>query len=96
MESPESEVEELLGRSDIVGATTDEGKARIFPCDSCGADFEFNIGKQKLKCPFCGFEKDVELAEDSEVVEQDFHAMLERNNCNQPHKHDLRKWSIFG
>lgn len=78
MESPESEVEELLGRSDIVGATTDEGKARIFPCDSCGADFEFNIGEQKLKCPFCGFEKDVELAEDSEVVEQDYHAMLER------------------
>lgn len=78
MESPESEVEELLGRSDIVGATTDEGKARIFPCDSCGADFEFHIGEQKLKCPFCGFEKDIELADDSKVVEQDFHAMLER------------------
>ena len=78
MESPESKMQEVLGRSDVVGATTDEGKGRIFPCESCGADFEFNIGQQKLKCPYCGFEKDVELATDSEVVEQDFHAMLER------------------
>ncbi|MGB1931103.1 MAG: hypothetical protein ACPIA2_16920 [Mariniblastus sp.] len=78
MESPESEMQEVLGRSDVVGATTDEGKGRIFPCESCGADFEFNIGQQKLKCPYCGFEKDVELTTDSEVVEQDFHAMLER------------------
>ncbi len=78
MESPESEMQEVLGRSDVVGATTDEGKGRIFPCESCGADFEFNIGQQKLKCPYCGFEKDVELSTDSEVVEQDFHAMLER------------------
>ena len=78
MESPKSEIEQVLGRSDAVGATTDEGKGRIFPCESCGADFEFNIGEQKLKCPFCGFEKEVELAVESEVAEQDFQVMLDR------------------
>ena len=78
MESPKSEIEQVLGRSDAVGATTDEGKGRIFPCESCGADFEFNIGEQKLKCPFCGFEKEVELALETEVAEQDFQAMLDR------------------
>lgn len=69
---------EVLGRSDVAGATTDEGKGRVFPCEGCGADLEFNIGQQKLKCPFCGYEKDIEIAEDAQIQEQDFHAMLER------------------
>ena len=69
---------EVLGRSEVAGTTTDEGQGRIFPCEGCGADFEFNIGQQKLKCPYCGFEKDIEIAEDAEIREQDFHAMLER------------------
>ena len=29
---------EILGRSDVAGTTTDEGKGRIFPCEGCGAD----------------------------------------------------------
>jgi DNA-directed RNA polymerase subunit RPC12/RpoP len=69
---------EVLGRTDVAGTTTDEGKARVFPCEGCGADLEFNIGQQKLKCPYCGFEKEIEIAEDAQVREQDFHAMLER------------------
>lgn len=69
---------EVLGKSTVAGQTTDEGKARIFPCEGCGADLEFHIGQQRLKCPYCGFEKEIELQDDAEVREQDFHAMLER------------------
>jgi predicted RNA-binding Zn-ribbon protein involved in translation (DUF1610 family) len=66
------------GRSDIAGQTVDAGKGRIFPCEGCGADLKFNIGQQHLKCPFCGFEKELQLAEDAQIEEQDFHVMLER------------------
>ena len=69
---------ELLGKSDVAGTTTDEGKGRVFPCEGCGADLEFHIGQQRLKCPFCGFEKEIQIADGAEVREQDFHAMLER------------------
>ncbi|MCA9036887.1 MAG: hypothetical protein KDA91_17250 [Planctomycetaceae bacterium] len=60
------------------GRTFDEGAGRVFPCESCGADLEFHIGDQSLKCPFCGHLKQIELSEDAALVEQDFHAMLER------------------
>jgi predicted RNA-binding Zn-ribbon protein involved in translation (DUF1610 family) len=60
------------------GKTVDDGKGRVFPCQGCGADLEFHIGQQNLKCPYCGFEKQIELAEDCEIVEQDFAAMLEK------------------
>ncbi|REJ82563.1 MAG: hypothetical protein DWQ34_25845 [Planctomycetota bacterium] len=69
---------EVLGKTDVAGQTADEGKARIFPCEGCGADLEFNIGQQRLKCPFCGYEKEIEIREDAEIREQDFHVMLER------------------
>ena len=58
------------------GQNINEGKGRIFPCDQCGADLEFNIGVQTLKCPFCGATKEIELAEDAEIQEQDFAAMV--------------------
>lgn len=69
---------DVLGRSDVAGQTTDDGKARIFPCEGCGADLEFHIGDQSLKCPYCGYEKQIELSPDAEIREQDFEAMLER------------------
>ncbi len=77
-EVPSIEDVEVLGKSDVAGRTTDEGKGRIFPCEQCGADLEFHIGQQRLKCPYCGFEKDLEIHDDAEICEQDFHAMLER------------------
>jgi len=58
------------------GQSVDEGKGRIFPCEGCGADLKFHVGQQQLKCPFCGFEKKIELGEDSRIEEQDFHAIL--------------------
>ena len=64
------------GTTTDVGQTTDEGKGRIFPCDGCGADLEFHIGAQQMKCPYCGYEKAIELSKEAVVEEQDFHAML--------------------
>lgn len=60
------------------GEQVDDGRARVFPCEGCGADLEFHIGQQELKCPFCGYEKQLEFSEDAAVVEQNFHAMLAR------------------
>lgn len=75
---PSIKTVEVLGRSDAAGQTTDAGRGRIFPCDGCGADLEFHIGDQRLKCPYCGFLKEIEIAPDAEIREQDYHAMLER------------------
>ncbi len=63
--------------TDGAGQRIDEGKGRTFPCEQCGADLEFHIGVQSLKCPYCGYVKELELEEGAEVAEQDFHAMLE-------------------
>lgn len=60
------------------GESIDDGKGRVFPCEQCGADLEFHIGQQDLKCPYCGYEKLIELAPDIEIAEQDFHAILEK------------------
>lgn len=60
------------------GEAVDDGKGRIFPCEQCGADLEFSIGQQDLKCPYCGYEKLIELAADADIAEQDFHAILEK------------------
>lgn len=65
-------------RTGEVGRTFDSGEGRVFPCESCGADLEFNIGEQSLKCPFCGHIKAIETKADDVLTEQDFHATLER------------------
>ncbi|MBX3437052.1 MAG: hypothetical protein KF861_06150, partial [Planctomycetaceae bacterium] len=74
---------EILGYSDIAGQTVDEGRGRIFPCAQCGADLVFHIGVQRLKCRFCGAEKEIELRPDAEIVEQDYLAMLDRQQENR-------------
>ena len=51
------------------GEQIDDGRGRKFPCEGCGADLEFHIGQQELKCPYCGFEKQLEFAEDATVDE---------------------------
>ena len=61
-----------------VGEPAEENKARTFPCTGCGADLEFNIGAQSLKCPYCGAVKVIELDAEATVEEQDFAAMLQR------------------
>jgi predicted RNA-binding Zn-ribbon protein involved in translation (DUF1610 family) len=86
-EVPSIEEVEILGQSDVAGQTTDQGQGRIFPCESCGADLQFHIGQQRLKCPYCGYEKQIELREDAEIREQDLHAMLARVQAQHDGKH---------
>jgi hypothetical protein len=64
------------GSTRTAGEAIDNGRGRIFPCDQCGADLEFAVGCQRLKCPFCGYEKDLEFAQDGEVAERDIDQML--------------------
>ncbi|MES2791758.1 MAG: hypothetical protein V4719_19210 [Planctomycetota bacterium] len=82
--SPEEDQESLpsapsgTGSTRRVGEAIDDGKGRIFPCEGCGADLHFTVGTQHLKCPFCGFEKDLEFQPEAIVAEQDFEGMLAR------------------
>ena len=66
----------VRSQSDKPGESVDDGKGRVFPCEKCGADLEFHIGQQDLKCPFCGHEKLIELTADADIAEQDFNAIL--------------------
>ncbi len=78
-DAPDSPIfEDSAGTIQSAGQTTDDNKGRIFPCENCGADLEFHIGQQDLKCPYCGHEKQIVLAPDAAIVEQDFQAVLER------------------
>ena len=59
------------------GEAVDSGKGRIFPCEQCGADLEFHIGSQRMRCSHCAFERDL-TAEPGRVAERDFDAGLAR------------------
>ena len=77
-EGEEAEFFEVVSTTDKPGQAADENKGRIFPCEGCGADFEFHIGEQLLKCPYCGHEKELQIDENSEITENDYHAMLRK------------------
>ncbi|MGE3166257.1 MAG: hypothetical protein AB7O52_15225 [Planctomycetota bacterium] len=66
------------GRTETAGETVDQGKGRMFPCEGCGADLEFHIGQQGLKCPYCGYVKQIELAEDAKIQERDLATTFDR------------------
>jgi hypothetical protein len=70
------------------GKQIDDGRGRKFPCEGCGADLEFHIGQQELKCPYCGFEKQLEFAADATVAEQDFRSILTRIRDLRSHDPD--------
>ncbi len=69
---------ESHGEEEGQGRSFDAGQARVFPCESCGADLEFSIGQQKLNCPYCGYSKEIEIRDDAVIAEQDFQAALQR------------------
>jgi len=56
------------------------------PCPACGAQAEWNPGKQKLVCPFCGTESPYAIAPTGEIQELD----LVRALREMPD--DLRGW----
>jgi len=67
-----------LGARGEAGELTDNGRARIFPCEACGADLEYSIGDKALKCPYCGHVKQLAISEEATIEEQDYDTMLER------------------
>lgn len=66
------------GSTRQVGQAIDDGKGRVFPCEQCGSDLQFEVGTQRLKCPYCGFEKNLEFDPEADVAEQDVSGMLAR------------------
>lgn len=76
--APPNEESHVRGSTKSAGTVVDEGRGRTFPCEGCGADLTFHIGQQRLKCPFCGFEKEIQVAPEATIVEQDFSLMLEK------------------
>jgi len=68
---------------DHLGRTVSDGDARKFPCEQCGADLEFHIGMQSLRCPACHHVKSFEIGADAEVGEQDLETMLARQRSHR-------------
>lgn len=66
------------GTTRWAGRRIDDERGRVFPCEECGADLTFHIGRQRLACPFCGTGREIELDEFARVEEQDFHGVLAR------------------
>ena len=42
-----------------------------YACPACGAQAEWNPGKQKLVCPFCGTETPFDVGDKGQIVELD-------------------------
>jgi hypothetical protein len=78
MTQPSPQLQPESGPVRRAGQAIDDGKARVFPCQQCGADLKFEIGQQTLQCPFCGWTKALEIKPDAVVAEQDYAAMLAR------------------
>ncbi|QDT55464.1 DNA-directed RNA polymerase subunit P [Caulifigura coniformis] len=71
------------------GEAIDDGKGRIFPCEECGADVEFHIGSQALKCPYCGHVKPLDLDPEAQIREQNFDAIVARaEEQHEADRHD--------
>ena len=66
------------GTAADTGEAIDEGRGRIFPCESCGADLEFHIGMQHLQCEYCGFAREISTLAAGGIREQDFATVLQR------------------
>jgi predicted RNA-binding Zn-ribbon protein involved in translation (DUF1610 family) len=64
--------------TEIAESSAGDEVGRVFPCESCGADLEFAIGVQSLKCAYCGFEKKLDIDPDAAVCEQDYKETLDR------------------
>ncbi|MBT0769093.1 hypothetical protein KIH74_09195 [Kineosporia sp. J2-2] len=55
---------------------TEQYTQQQYPCASCGARLTFAPGTTALKCPYCGFEQQVDQAPDREIREHSFDAWM--------------------
>ncbi|RLS57060.1 MAG: hypothetical protein DWH91_05155 [Planctomycetota bacterium] len=77
------------GTRDRAGRSVDQGLARVFPCEACGADLQFSIGQQTLHCPYCGHSKELEFGDEVAIEEQDFQQALQRlEHQHEQGRHD--------
>lgn len=51
---------------------------RQFPCPSCAARLDFDPNVKGLKCPYCGYAKNIERDDDAEILERDYLEYLSR------------------
>jgi len=51
-------------------------QTRTYPCRQCGAQLEFNITRQKLVCPSCGFEAEIDTDGLPQPTERDFRSAI--------------------
>lgn len=71
-----------------VDSSISQAKGRIFPCEQCGADLEFHIGSQQLKCPYCGHQHQLTVDAEEELQEREYQAELERLTLLQEEKQE--------
>jgi DNA-directed RNA polymerase subunit RPC12/RpoP len=64
-----------------------------FACPACGAEANWDPGKQKLVCPFCGTESPAPLPAQAEVAEHDLVGAL-RALAGQPRGWQVEKRSV--
>ncbi len=77
----DSVVTQRPGRTDEAGQRPDLDPlrdARHFPCPQCGADLEYWIGRDALRCVHCGYDRDIELDPEKKIEEQDYEETLHR------------------
>jgi len=65
----------------------DDGQGEIFPCPQCGADLVFLPGGDALVCLHCSTRKEIVLDPEAEIVEQDFHELLNQLKAQQQAEH---------
>lgn len=55
---------------------------RKFPCSSCGARLDFDPASRGLKCPYCGFQQQIDRGDSAEIAERDYADYLDREEAN--------------
>lgn len=69
-----------LGQGFPDDAAADQHTQQQYPCESCGARLTFAPGTTALKCPYCGFEQQLERDPERQVREHSFDRWLARAN----------------
>lgn len=65
------------GTTSGAGRVIDDAKGRTYPCEQCGADVEFDIGSQRMKCPYCAHIRELGPPPAKKTVsEQDYIARI--------------------
>lgn len=56
--------------------------SQVYLCSGCGGNMEYDISSQKLKCPYCGIEEDIQ-SDRTLVKEYDFSEVAQREASSE-------------